>query len=113
MNNNNGKYFCLLKGDWQERFFELISMFQVSLHEKFVIGVPEKLNNEFNRILIHGISVPGKDGFMENNPGTEEGIPDFFYDSNSKEFNTLENIGSISVSERSPNETFRNPFSRN
>lgn len=113
MNNNNGKYFCLLKGDWEERFFELISMFQVSLHKKFVIGVPEKLNNGFNRILIHGISIPEKDGLMEKKPGTEEGIPDFFYDSKLNELNTLETVSSTSIQSRSTSETFKIPFSRN
>src|ERR1051325_9394 len=71
MSQSNSKYFCLLKGNWQDRFFELIEMFQISLHERFAIGVPDNLLNAYNRIVVYGLSLP--DG---SSPGHDAGISD-------------------------------------
>lgn len=79
MNQSNCKYFCLLKGNWQERFFELIEMFQVSLHKKFAIGVPENLTNQYNRIIVYGISTPDEQCFSQNIPLTDEEIFNSYY----------------------------------
>jgi hypothetical protein len=106
MNSSNCKYFCLLKGNWQERFFELIELFQISLHKKFAIGVPENVNNEYNRIVIYGISESGN---ADSNKGfeiTDEEIFNSFYNGES-----LRNEGSYNVvpeSESTPANFFEN-----
>ncbi len=87
MNSSNCKYFCLLKGDWQERFFELIELFQISLHKKFAIGVPENLDNQYNRIVIYGISQTEEQSFNKNPEITDEEIFDSFYKRKSGQFN--------------------------
>ena len=79
MNRSNCKYFCLLKGNWQERFFELIELFQISLHKKFAIGVPENLNNAYNRIVIYGISESEDPNFNKDFEITDEEIFNSFY----------------------------------
>ena len=65
MNNPNATYFYLFKGEWQERFLEMISLFQISLHKKFVISVPEDATNEYNRVFVQGISSPQEHDFIE------------------------------------------------
>ncbi|MFI5186353.1 MAG: hypothetical protein ACHQF0_06490 [Chitinophagales bacterium] len=79
MNRSDCKYFCLLKGDWQKRFFELIELFQISLHKKFSIGVPENINNQYNRIIVYGISSTEKSSLNEPIGMTDEEIFDSFY----------------------------------
>jgi hypothetical protein len=79
MNRTNCKYLCILKGNWQERFFELIELFQIGLHKKFAIGVPANLNDQYNRIVIYGISVPEECCVTKNNEVTDDEIFNSFY----------------------------------
>jgi len=58
MNHSNCKYSCLIKGDWYKRFVELIEMFQISLHKKFIVSMPSFKDREYNLIVVHGISLP-------------------------------------------------------
>ena len=78
MNHDSSKYFCLLKGDWQKRFFELIEMFQISLHKKFAIGVPENLSDQFNRVIVYGSSST-EDTERNNGSLSDDQIIDTFY----------------------------------
>jgi hypothetical protein len=96
-----------LKGNWQERFFELIELFQISLHKKFAIGVPENVNNEYNRIVIYGIS---ESETSDSNKGfeiTDEEIFDSFYRSESPRCNEG-TYDVVSESESAPANFFEN-----
>ena len=107
MNSSNCKYFCLLKGNWQERFFELIELFQISLHKKFAIGVPENLNNEYNRIVIYGISESEDSNCHKDFTITDEEIFDSFY-KNESHHSDEGTYDVVSESESTPVNFFEN-----
>ena len=113
MNQSNSKYFCLLKGNWQERFFELIEMFQISLHEKFAIGVPDSLINQYNRIIVYGLSLPEESCPDKDPVITDQDIFNSFYESNPDQGIGLRNYNTVSDLEKSSANLFERQLSYN
>lgn len=113
MNTSDCKYFCLLKGDWQERFFELIQMFQISLHNKFAIGVPENLSSQYNNIIIYGVSSSKDSCDNDDKSLTDEEIVESFYKDTSTQLSRQNSYGTVSESEQLPVNFFENQFSYN
>jgi hypothetical protein len=113
MSQSNSKYFCLLKGNWQERFFELIEMFQISLHEKFAIGVPDRPINPYNRIIVYGLSLPEGSCADSAVELTDQEISDSFYGGNSEQGVGLPNYSTIADLENSSVNLFEHQLSYN
>jgi hypothetical protein len=86
MNTTNCKSFYLFKGDWYNRFIELLDL--LGMHQqRFVILEPKDKTKEHNLIIVYGGPLQESYCFSRNIWKTEERIFDSFYKHKLEKFN--------------------------
>ena len=91
MNNSSSKQFYLFKGDWYDRFIELMDLVQKNQQENFSIWEPQDKNKEYNLIIVTGRSLPEEYCFDKNIWKTDEKTFDSFYRPKIDKFNIYGN----------------------
>ena len=87
MNNSSGIHFYLFKGDWYDRFIELIDIIENNQREKFVIWEPQDKKNDYNLIIVYGKTLPNEYCLDKRIWKTDEKIFDTFYKPKINKFN--------------------------
>jgi len=87
MMNSSPKYFYLFKGDWYERFMDLIDMMNLDKQQKFFIWEPLDRKKGHNLLITSGTELP--EGYCLSNQiwKTDEQVFDSFYRNKSDQYN--------------------------
>ena len=89
MNNGISGHFYLFKGDWYERFIELLDL--VDPQQKFTIWEPLNRHKAYNLVIISGAALPGEYCFAHNFWKTDEKTFEDFYKDKINRFNIHSN----------------------
>ena len=87
MENPSPKHFYLFKGDWYDRFIELIDIIRIEQQQRFVIWEPLDKHKEHNLIVVYGAPLSDEFCFIRRIWKTNEHIFDAFYRHQIDQFN--------------------------
>lgn len=91
------KHFYLFKGDWCDKFIELIGIIQNNQQESFTIWEPQDKRKEYNLIIVSGTTLPDEYCLDKKIWKTDEITFDSFYKPKINQFNIYDNDKSVST----------------
>jgi len=106
MNSSSIKHFYLFKGDWYEKFIELIER-----QQRFVILEPQDKNKDHNLLIVFDAPLPEAYSLSNNIWRTDEKIFNSFYKDKIDQFNIHESYNSATETERASFPVPENQFS--
>jgi hypothetical protein len=79
MNNDSHQNFYLFRGNWYERFIELIDLVEVSQRQLIAVWTPKDKTKKHNLIIVNGAELPQRYCLDKSIWKTDEKVFESFY----------------------------------